>query len=386
MSRELTFWLLKVIPTIQYAFLFILTVCAIIVGHKRRVNNDIHLVYLNSALVPIGLIGGMIVNSTIMFVHFYDGWSVGSWSFFEVFFYVCIAMMLAYLNETTKYDSDGFVTSNFLGIKRQFDYVDITGISYFYTTSGSNTTLYFGRKKARVDAMAIGGDSFVVQAKKAYYQLHNKEIPRHRPKIDPMNGNLENPWLYFLMALFLIVVSSFSFLWISHALRPADNSLPSDAEERMVSFYYYEYYEKRDCGTWLLYTTVDEKAFSLAWLDGYEISLPIPETLCKGGVYSVIVHKWKKPYVNSKYEILAISTADGRQIISAFDRNTAYRNTQLIAGIIGGIALAVCVIVGFLVIVIGRHPERFSRKIRNKFYKKDDWLDPEMYYKNIIKK
>ena len=221
MSRELTFWLLKVIPTIQYVILLILTVSAIIVFLKRKASKRYHLVSLSSIVACYGVIFGLIYNSFIMFIngHFLDI-NVPKWAVFEVFYIGCVALMLAYLNETIKYDDEVLISSNFLGIKHKHYFRDITSISRFepgaLSGAGPNYIIYFGSKKVKVDGFALDGNAFITHVKDLYVIQHSNTLPLHRPKVDPSNGKLLHPWVTFSMFILITVMTSFIILFMAN--------------------------------------------------------------------------------------------------------------------------------------------------------------------------
>ena len=112
-----------------------------------------------------------------------------------------------------------------------------------------------------------------------------------------------------------------------------------------------------------------EKAFRLEWLDGYEIPHPSPDELTDGTFYRIKARATKQ-----NYSIYAVFRADGTPIIRAFDRNTAYKNTQrgasfvfLIGGILG-------ILGSVLGILVSRHPENYPAFVRELFYKDYVWI------------
>ena len=203
-------------------------------------------------------------------------------------------------------------------------------------------------------------------------ELQNKPVPTSGTKKDPMRGNLDTPWLYLCLYL-LLFVCSVSFIVLSaYVLRPAEYSAPADAVEVETVFLSFARTEE-DRDTFLLYAPGYEKPFAIEWMSGYEVPIPEPEALCDGSKYRITACE-----ACSQYYIYALSSADKGVVFSAFDYNTAYRNTQRVPCIgllIFGSFFAVFSVFG---IPVGRHPERFSAWFRGLFYKKSSWTHPAL--------
>ena len=371
MPATVTLVLFSVVPIIQDVFLVLLFVHGMVLRKKRKDTQYDRLVSLSPVLLWVGTVCGGVFSIPVTLFGT-DDIPGGVWCFFEVVVLACIAMMLAYCNETVTYDESRFETKNLFGRKRSYGYGEITGIS----SKGGDTILYCGRRRIRLDTMSSGDDEFVTFAAKTYYRQHKKDIPVQKPKKDPMNGNLDTPWLYF--SIYLLGFAGFFAMIVLpvYSLRPADSKLPADAMELRTSFSSYERTRKEQ-GTLILHAADYEKPFTLSWLSGYEITLPAPETLCSGEEYVLIIEEGKE-----EYWIYSMSTGNGREIMNAYDRNTACRNTQIVPCIgllIFGILGAVFCIFGILV---GRHPERYPGWFCGLFYKRSAWMSPTGGYLN----
>ena len=82
----------------------------------------------------------------------------------------------------------------------------------------------------------------------------------------------------------------------------------------------------------------------------------------------------------TEYWIRAISTADQRLLLSAYDYSTAYRNTQFwpCIGLIVFSVFEICFAV--FGILVGRNPDRFPERLRKLFYQ--PWVWTSSSYQN----
>ena len=358
------FVLFSVVPIIQDMLLVLLFVRGMALRQKRKDTRYDLLVSLRPVLLWVGAVCGGVLSVPVTLFGL-DDMSSGVWVLFEVVVLACIAMLLAYCNETVTYDKLGFHARNIIGIERSYDYGEITGIS----RKGDDTVLRCGRRRIRLDAMSFGGDKFVAYADKAYFRQYKRYIPVFKPKKDPLNGNLDTPWLYLVVYVFILAGGILMSILSVSVLRPAKDELPADAVELRTAFSSYEH-TKKDSGTLVLYAPGYDKPFSISWLSGYRDHAPDPDTLCNGEDYILSVREGKQ-----EYWIHAISTADHRSILSAYDCNTAYRNTQYVACILLLlIAMPAFTLTGLFGILVGRHPERYSRRFRRLFYKDSAWV------------
>lgn len=361
MSNEVKFILFTVIPVIQAVSFVLLFVRGLFIRKKRNAAGYSRLVSLSPILLWVGATCGGLFSIPVVLLN--PDKMDYSWYIFEVLVLVCIAMLLAYCYETVTYDELNFEASNWLGIKHTYDYGEITGI----LQKSGDTVLRCGRRRIRLDTMALGGDEFIACADKAFFRRNKRYIPVCKRKIDPMNGNLDTPWFYLFFSIFLFV-ASVVFLVISISiLKPADGKIPAGAIEVHTSFSSYKR-TKAENGTLLFLSPNDEKPFSLSRLSGYEITIPDPDTLCNGEEYIVSVCEGE-----DEYWIYSISTGNHQILISALDHNAAYRNTQVVPCIILQIFVICGTFISIFSIKVGRHPERYSKKFRQLFYKDRAW-------------
>ena len=81
-----------------------------------------------------------------------------------------VFIMLGYFNCRIYYDDDGFTHRNIIGIKKRYDYADVSGIR----KSEKQTYVFVGKKKILVDAFAVGGHDFIKFINRKYNQIYGK--------------------------------------------------------------------------------------------------------------------------------------------------------------------------------------------------------------------
>ena len=218
MPDTVKFVLFSAVPIIQDVFLILLFIRGMVLCKNRKDTQYDRLVSLSPVLLWVGAVcGGMLSVPVTLFGA--DDIPSGVWYIFEVVVLACIAMMLAYCNETVTYDESRFEKSNLFGIKHSYDYGEITGIS----RKGGDTILRCGRRRIRLDTMTLGSSEFVAHADKAYIMRHKKHLPVYKSKKDPMNGNLDTPWLYLFISGFTLIASIGMIILPGFVLRPADD-------------------------------------------------------------------------------------------------------------------------------------------------------------------
>ena len=354
---------LRILPVVQDVLLIVLVWHGFKLRWERKIHNLSGFVSLNGMLLLVGCIVGSILSVPItLFTP--QNMQNGVWGIFELAVLVCLAMLLAYCNDTIRYDAAGFEASTLFGIKRRYSYGQISAFS----RSLGDVILHCEGKRIRLDAMAENRDTFLDYADKAHRRETGKNIPFLKPTHDPMNGNIENPWLYFIIQFCIglcgVAMAAQGIL----GMLPPSDKIAENTAEYFTSFSSCEYSKECD-GTLILKAPDYEKPFHLEWLDGYEIPLPSPDELTDGTFYRVAARATKQ-----NYSIYAVYRADGTPTIRAFDRNTAYKNTQRGASFVFLVGGFLGILGSVLGILVGRHPENYPAFVRELFYKDYVWI------------
>ena len=362
MSDEIKTVLFTGIPVLQDVVLILLFIRGMTVKRKRKEERQARLVSLSPMLLWVGAIGGGLLSVPLTLSGRQD--PEPALIVFEAGVLGCIAMMLAYCNETVTYDRATFTVSDLFGRKRTWDYGEITGLS----RRGGDVVLRCGRRRIRLDAMAAGIEQFLKYADEGYFRRRNKYIPLIPRRTDPMKGNLDTPWLYLFIYLFMFAGGVVFILLSAGTIRPPDGRVPADAAVIRTPFESWEKTGKHD-GTLALRAADYDKPFTLSWLSGYAVPVPDPDALCSGEEYVLTVRELKQ-----EYDIRGLSTHDGQPLITAYDRNAAYRRSQLPAVIFLLIFAFVEMAFAVFGILVGRHPEKYPARFRGMFYRDTAWL------------
>ena len=369
MSTTIEFLLFRCLPVLQDLLLLWFTGKGFRIRRERQASPKACLVSLDQTLLWVGAICGGILSIPVTL---FGGKQMPAWvwSFFEIVILFCLAMVLAYCHETVVYDASGFTVRSFLGRRCSYSYQELTGLS----RKGQDLYLHCGKRKFRLDAAAAGRSEFLSHADRMYFGHYKKKLPLLSRKRDPMNGNLDTPWLYLILYLFMIL-SCVAFLLLPvYLLQPADDTPPKDAIELRTSFSSWEY-TREEQGTLILYAPGEEKPFTLSWLDGLEAPLPDSDTLCSGETYTLTVREGEE-----EYWIYAIRDRENQPILSVRDRNNAYRNSQRIYCVFLELFAAAGLFVGIFGILVGRNPKRYPHWFRKLFYQDWAWVSASGKY------
>ena len=351
----------NVLPIVQDVILALLFVRGILILRKRETGKKNHgnVVALSQILLWMGFCGGSVLSIPVT-IFGPDGLQGGVGFLLEAMILLCIAMLLAYCNETIIYDDAKFTATNFVGMKRRFDYEEITAIS----RKNGDTFLHTGRGRVRIDAISEGGNAFIKKVDAVYEKHHGQHIPVKPLDHDPFNGNLNYPWLLFIIDMATVFMGLFFIILSIQTFRPADDRLPANTIRIETSFSTCEYAKEDHSEALVLHTEDHQKPFYISYLSYYEVPVPSADELCSGEMYSLMAREGKE-----KYWIKSISTQDGEAIIGAYDYNTAYKKSQKTASVILIIFGPLLIVWAILGICVGRKPECFSPRLCSGYYK-----------------
>ncbi|MBR5474372.1 MAG: hypothetical protein IKU83_03065 [Lachnospiraceae bacterium] len=336
---------------IIFAIEIVLAMACIIVERKRR---GAELAFSYSITLPysqavIGMVGAIFFFVLAMI----SVWEQNMITFYGLLSFVLLSdcLMIAYLNCEIIYDREGFRARNFWGIVRECKYSEIEGIR-----NNGDYRIYFRDHSLLVDKSAIGGEWFIKTAIDGYREAIGKQLPispTYRCRWDPMNGHVDHPWFFFITYLALGLSCIVMLILIAFAL--FYNYDVSEIEKYNTIFLKYEI-EKKDLR---LYN--ENETVVIFDYETYGNQFPSPEQLCSGEMYLV-------GHLKERDGVVSLEGANGEIYITPEMERQIYREKEAPIGIALIIMLLVFAINCWLAIVVGRNPDRYSEKLKRRFY------------------
>lgn len=325
---------------------------AAVVGKLRRVGwREQKIVHLPFFLALVGILGGAIFSIPTIACAMDRQWQ---FVFFGAMVLVCACMITAYINCVIWYDKEGFCSRNFWGIKRKCKYEEVERLR-----SGKDWKVYFRGHSIMIDNLSHGDRDFIAMLNRGYRRATGKSLPvssKLQRGWDPMNGHLDHPWGYFILwivlGLFWLSLPPFMYFVMTSETDPAEVSICE------VQFANYQIEDE----TLKLYEEGDDVPYEIDYYKDYGEALPTPEGLCSGEKYFVGV-------TNGKRFVKSLTTVQGTEYITLDTERQVYRDQQRTAAWILSVAGMVGAYIFYMGIAVGRHPERYSKRVQRLFYK-----------------
>ena len=270
------------------------------------------------------------------------------------------SLIIAFINCRISYDDDGFVAKNFLGVKRKFTYDQVTAIKENLRES----YIYMGKRRIMVDELAIGGGEFIKLVKKKYRTMHKgQRLPEmHKAKYDLFNGNVVDAggtlFAYILVTVFLIglVISTVVFTFFSPS--NVNNTI-----EQSVSFISCKANQEE-----VVLTSADKKTYVIQFIDDQFNAREI-QAICDGETVVTAYSIEITAVDGDKYYSAKAIVHNGRYLLS-FDETNIFHSQGtcwLIMLALGALLLCGMIMTGS--IIVGRNPQKFSKKFVRLFFK-----------------
>lgn len=278
---------------------------------------------------------------------------------FFVFSLLAIALIIAYVNCRISYDENGFIAKNFFGRKKQATYSEITGIQ----KNMHETYIYIGKRRVMVDEFSIGGKEFINLVKKKYRTLHNgQSLPKiTKTKNDIFNGHV-NDVAGFYAAYIIVFVFLIGVMVLLMCYTFIPNSINNTIEQTVI-FNSCEIIKDE-----IVLTATDNQIYKITF-DVEQINIQEIKTICNGksevttyskevtpddeeDYYSVKAIKNKDDYLLSFEETNKLNRLEGLKVIGLFLFMLLIWNAYIVASI-----------------VVGRNPQKFSKKVVKMFFK-----------------
>lgn len=282
--------------------------------------------------------------------------------FFYPFTLLGIILMFGQLNERITYDEHQFVASNLFRISRVYSYADITAIQGKQRT----VTIYFGKRRVKINELADGKYRFLSFAKQQYCRIHIGQTvpalpdPAHKNRWDIFNGHVDNYaeflaiyGMLFVVILFCLFMPTMGY-W-SAPKSKADltySTVVFDREEINKNNYLTLYagdesFSVGDIGTRL----IDPDTF----FDAYDAG-------------SRFVVGYHTAFDNKT--IYSIEDTSGRVYMKTeLPRKTFKDGDEWLYYVGWSVMLMAWSVYVVMSIYVGRHPERFSPRVRRIFFK-----------------
>ncbi len=275
------------------------------------------------------------------------------WALFIFLFFVLLGaiLILAGVNWRVTYDEEGFTFRNAIGRQRRYSYRDVTGIC----GTNQNITLYMDSRKINFDEMAVGKYEFLNRVALEYQKIHHgQDLPR--AKKDIFRGNVPNPGVYvFLYGLFFVMLLCFTV-----AIAIEANQKPT-METAVVSFSSVDEIE-RDMR---LYKDGDSRYYKIP---EYESVLQDPDSFisaCKSGERFTVSYESCKNYCF----LHAITGEDGTVYLTEADIQAYHKAGRILSCSSLAVGYIICIFFAAGTFCVGRHPEKFSKKVVHLFFK-----------------
>ena len=323
-------------------------------GMRKQMKLD-HVVHLPFFLAMVGMIcGNIMAIPTVICAINGSGGTIA----FSIFTIGCHSLTIAYLNCVIWYDEKGFAARNFLGIRRQCTFAEVEGLR-----TGKDQWLYFQGHRILLDEMAIGSKKFISMVKKGYSAAHDgrmlMETANFGRRKDPMNGNIQNPWLYFCIWIGMMLLCGGMVVFGVFSMM----AMPASIEE--LSFHQMSFTDwNKEDDELRLTVPGREEAVRIFAYRGYGDLLPSPEELCSGETFTVGL---------DGHYIESLTGADGTVYITPELVWQNYHKTQDIFLAIMMVLFIAGIVFSAVGIDVARHPERYGRKFKRAFYQDYLW-------------
>ena len=328
-------------------------------------DSERHTVVLPRSLLIVGIICSTAYGIAAVIILLQEGLTASAAILF-LFFLLSISLVLAYLNCRITYHEFSFTYSNFLGFKHTFSYDQITAIQ----GKTKDVKMYVGKRIVRIEEHAIGKYQFLLFAEKQYRKINQGQPIPTAVKKDLFNGNVEEPGVFIICYVLvgLLCIGAILFVAIDSAPRGAD-----DLEYASLAF---ERYEIED-NSLHLYAQNDRMYY---WIPAYDELLLDAEkflTICDSGaafeIGYILYDHADVPY----YGVESIAGEDGTIYLTMEAiYNYHLGNIWPLYLILAGLGFVWFAYVAAAVYV-GRHPERFSRRVIHMFFRDDDIRKPD---------
>lgn len=274
---------------------------------------------------------------------------------------ISMALVVSFINCRVTYDAEGFTAGSFFGVKRKYSYADVTAIA----ENTHETYIYAGGKRIMIYEVSRGGDDFIAVVKEKYKSLHGgAAIPVKNQKnhlLDITHGKVRGAGEIIAGYIIAIVVLS-----VSLAIMLFLTFVPDSEENTRVRETVFDACAMDGRNIILM---SDGMRYKVNSADKMNTDIAVFESICDGkttvSVYGVL--RRSKDYDAEIFLVKALSS-NGRYILSFDETNAVKRSDNMPVVVLIAVLLAFALAFLTAALVVGRHPERFGKRIVNIFF------------------
>ena len=269
------------------------------------------------------------------------------------------SLIIGFFNCRISYDEEHFVAKNFFGVKRKATYDQVTAIK----EDMHETYIYLGKRRVMVDAFSIGGRDFINLVKRKYRTLHNgQNLPQiAKTKNDIFNGHVRDATgfyvVYGLIFFLLVGVIIFSICDI-YIPKNENNTI-----EQTVTFLSCD--SERDK---VILTSVNGDIYKISYA-AEQINFKEILSVCDGKSKVTTYSKEVTPDDEEDYYSIKAIKYNDSYLLSFEEENQLYRQESwpfLALFSVLLLFLVACIVAS---IIVGRNPQKFSKKVVRLFFK-----------------
>ena len=268
-------------------------------------------------------------------------------------------LIIAFVNCRIAYDEDGFVAKTFFGIKRKVSYDQVTAIK----ENMHETYIYIGKRRVMVDEFSVGGKEFINLVKKKYRTLHSgQSLPKiTKTKNDIFNGHVKDVTgfyvAYGLVSVLLVgaIVFLVCFIFIP---KNVNNTV-----EQTVTFISCDVKEDE-----VILTSADDNIYKIQYA-AEQININGIKSICNGKSKVTTYSKEVTPDDEEDFYLIKAIKYNDSYLLSFEEESQLY--IQESWPIVALFLFMFLIWVAFIVasIVVGRNPQKFSKKVVKMFFK-----------------
>ena len=276
---------------------------------------------------------------------------------FLVMTVLCNCLMMAYVNCVIHYNSDGFIAGNLFGIRKEYAYADVMGIRF-----GKDIWIHCKGRRILLDESCIGTEAFIDAIDQGYRRTTGRWVPSISRKWDPMNGNMDYPWIFFVLFCFLLLCGiSLPILYLYGMNVETD---PAQICYRTVFI--------TDCqeedGELVFYTDDPQVTYTVSYWEDYGRFWPQSKRFHGGNPF----------YIGTKGDsqnIRYMADMEGNIYVTPETEREVYRENQAPFATPVWIFSLTMFLIGYLGIAIGRDPQKYPRWLRRLIYKDSVFIE-----------